>query len=107
MEKEVMALFYPEPDGTDKQLHIVCKRVVPDEKWIQIFCGMVGKPMSKELVHGTIKMWCGVSGSAANVELNEKTYYGNVLFVAYDDDGTPVNISPNQIKAIKLVVKKL
>lgn len=104
-EKKVLALFYPEPNGTTTQLHGVCKRVVPTQEWAQMYLGMIGTTMCKEFVHGTIKMWCGASGSIANVELNGKTYYGGVLFVAYDNDGNPVNISDKQIKAIKAVVK--
>jgi hypothetical protein len=104
-EKKVMALLFPEPDGTEKQIHAVCKMVVPTEEWMQEHCNLLGKPMSKELLHGAVRMWCGASGSRASVELNGKTYYGNVVFVAYDEEENPIDISGKQAAAIKTVVK--
>lgn len=105
-EKKVVALYYPQPNGEPTLLRGVLVKVNPDMDWINHKYGFLGKTMVKEMLHGNIRMLCGGSGKKANIELNSKTYYGDVLFVAYEDEKI-VDIEPIYVKAIKAVVNKL
>lgn len=106
-QKKIMVLHYSEPDGTATQLHGVCKRIIPSEQEMQLNGYICGPPKIKEFLNGKIKMFYSDISSVPNIKVNGVIYYGPVVFMAFDDERQPVNISDKQIKAIKLVINKL
>ena len=98
-QKKVLVLHYAEPNGSNKQIHGECRLVLPNDRGFDY--------KVKEFLHGKIKMFYTDTSNIPNIKVNSVVYYGPVMFMAFDDNGIPVDISKNQIRAIKLVVNKL
>ena len=106
-EKKVLVLHYAEPDGTLTLMRGVCKRIYPDIQQMQINGYILEKPKIKEFLKGSIKMYYSEVSGVPNLKVNGIIYNGPVVFVAFDEQGKPMNITNNQMRAIKLVCKKL
>lgn len=106
-KKKVLVLHYAEPDGTETLMRGVFKRIYPDIEQMQLYGYILGTPKSKEFLKGKIRMYYSEVSDVPNLKVNGVIYNGPIVFVAFDECGQPMNISNNQMRAIKLVCKKL